>query len=92
MPIVRRVLELVREHRRLVLQYRAESYSGKITLFRAVASESKQKVPADLTLGWGALAQKGVDVRIIQTNHVALFVKPHVKVLAHELMACLNRK
>jgi len=92
MPIVRGILKMVREHRRLVLRYRAESYSGRITLFRAVVSGSKSKVPADPTLGWGALAQQGVEVRTIQTNHVALFVKPHVKVLAHELMTCLNRK
>jgi thioesterase domain-containing protein len=92
MPAVTRVLELVREHRRLVLRYTAEKYDGKITLFRAVASGSRQKVSTDPTLGWGTLAQNGVEVRTIRANHVALFVNPHVKVLAHELMKCLNRK
>lgn len=92
MPAVRRILELVREHRRLVRRYRAESYGGNITLFRAMSSGSKQKVSADPTLGWGTLAQNGVEVRTLQANHVALFVKPHIRVLAQELMACLNRK
>lgn len=90
MPAVRRILELVREHRRLVRRYTAESYQGNITLFRAIASGPDQKDSADPTLGWGTLAQNGVEVRTIRANHAALFVKPHVKVLAHELMACLN--
>lgn len=92
MPTVRRVLELVREHRRLVRRYRAKSYAGKITLFRAISNGSKQKVSADPTLGWGTLAQEGLEVRTIKANHAALFVKPHVKVLANELMTCLNSK
>jgi hypothetical protein len=92
MPAVRRILALVREHRRLVLRYEADSYDGKIILFCTRSSGAKQKASTDPTLGWEMLAQKGVEVRTIQANHVALFVKPHVKVLAHELTACLNRK
>lgn len=61
-------------------------------MFRAMGNGSEQKVSADPTLGWGTLAQNGVDVRTIHANHVALFVKPYIKVLAHELMICLNSK
>ena len=35
MPAIRRILGLVREHRRLARHYKAESYPGRIILFRA---------------------------------------------------------
>lgn len=94
MPAVRRVLELVREHSRLARRYTAERYGGRITLFRAVRSGSSKKKGEDPMLGWGGLAEGGVDVHSIQANHVALLVKPHIEILAQELRICLdqNRK
>ena len=41
-------------------------------------------------LGWANLAIGGVEVHIVQANHVALLVKPHVETLAKELKDCLN--
>lgn len=91
MPAVRRILELVREHRRLARRYTAERYGGRITLFRAVGSRSSKKRAGDPMLGWGVLAEEGVDVHFIQANHVALLVKPHVEILAQELRVCLDQ-
>ena len=91
MPDVRRVLELVREHRRLARRYVAEAYRGRITLIRATQSGSNEKGNGDPMLGWGVLAQGAVDVHFIQANHVALLVKPYVEILAQELRACLDQ-
>jgi len=91
MPAVRRILKLVREHRKLARRYVAESYPGRITLFRAKSSEADQGNALDPTLGWDMLAENGVDVRTIHANHVALLVKPHVEALAAELRDCLDK-
>jgi thioesterase domain-containing protein len=91
MPDVRRVLELVREHMRLARRYSAEAYRGRITLFRAVHSEQSGHQAGDPAMGWGKLAESGLEIHTIQANHVALLVKPHVEVLAQELRACLDR-
>jgi thioesterase domain-containing protein len=90
MPAVRRVLELVREHRRLARRYCAQGYPGRIILFRAIPSEQSKHHTGDPTVGWGKLAEGGVEIHPIQANHVALLVKPYVEVLAQELMACLD--
>ncbi|MCL4559494.1 MAG: thioesterase domain-containing protein, partial [Chloroflexi bacterium] len=92
MPAVRRILELVQEHRRFARRYTAERYGGRITLFRAIGSRSSQKRAGDPMLGWGVLAEGGVDVHFIQANHVALLVKPHVEILAQELRVCLDQR
>jgi len=91
MPAVRRVLELVREHRRLARRYSAEVYRGRITLFRAVPAERHEHQAGDPAMGWEKLAESEVEIYPIQANHVALLVKPYVEVLAQELRACLDR-
>lgn len=91
MPAVRRILELVQEHRNLALQYYAKPYPGRITLFRAVRSTKKENGQDDLTMGWDKLAEERVEVHTISANHVALMVKPYVETLARELEKCLDR-
>lgn len=91
MPAVRRVLELVREHQRLAYQYKAQLYPGRITLFRAVPPDSKALDSEDPTMGWGGLAQGGVEFHTIPANHVALMIKPYVEQLAHQLAECSDR-
>jgi amino acid adenylation domain-containing protein/non-ribosomal peptide synthase protein (TIGR01720 family) len=90
MPEVRRILELVREHRRLARRYATKPYQGQIILFRAVPPQQSDRA-GDPRMGWGELAQRGVEVHTIQANHVALLVKPYVEVLARELKACLDQ-
>ncbi len=91
MPAVRRILELVREHSQLGRLYAAKKYQGRITLFRAGRSGSNKKGINDPTMGWGVLAEDGVDIHFIQANHVALLVRPHVEILAQELRDCLDQ-
>jgi thioesterase domain-containing protein len=91
MPAVRRIFELVREHRRLARRYTAAPYRGRIILIRAAGSTPNEKGAGDPTMGWGVLAENGVEVHTIEANHVALLVKPHVEILVQELRACLNR-
>ena len=92
MPAVRRILELVREHGHIVRRYTAKMYRGRITLFRAAKSGSNEKGDGDPLLGWGELAQDGVEVHFIQSNHVALLVKPYIEILAQELRACIGHR
>lgn len=90
MPEVRRILELVREHRRLAQQYASKPYWGQIILFHAVPPEQSDRA-GDSMMGWGELAQRGVEVHTIKANHVALLVKPYVEILVRELKACLDQ-
>ncbi|HEU5347320.1 MAG TPA: hypothetical protein VFU63_01785, partial [Ktedonobacterales bacterium] len=64
---------------------------GRITLVRAVPAAQHEQRAGDPTLGWQHLAEGGVDMRTIRTNHVALLVKPYVEILAQELLACLDQ-
>jgi thioesterase domain-containing protein len=91
MPAVRRILELVWEHRQLVRRYTAGTYQGRITLFCAARSEPNEKDAKDPTMGWGVLAEGGVEVHFIQANHVGLLVKPHVEILSQELKIVLDQ-
>jgi thioesterase domain-containing protein len=90
LPAVRRVLDLVGEHKRLARRYVADVYSGRITLVRAVPAEPHDRRPHNPVTGWGKLAAGGVETHMLRANHVALLVKPHVETLAHELRICLE--
>jgi hypothetical protein len=92
MPAVRKILKLVREHRRLARRYTAERYQGKIVLFRAVGDGSERESAEEMAAGWENLAENGVDTHAIRANHVALFVKPYIEILAHELSTCLRKE
>lgn len=91
MPAVRRILEMVWKHRKIARLYTAEQYLGPITSFRAVHAKQNDNGAEDPTMGWGTLAENGMEVHTIQTNHVALMVKPYVEILAQELKDCLER-
>jgi thioesterase domain-containing protein len=92
MPDVRRILELVREHGRIVGRYTPVTYPGRITLFRATQSEPNKKGDKDPTMGWGLLAKGGVNVHLIRANHVALLVKPYIEILAQGLKNSLDQR
>lgn len=90
MPAVRRILNLVGEHGKLMRRYTTERYPGRITLFRAVRDVQEETNAEDASLGWSRLAENGVEIHTIQANHVALMVKPYVENLAHDLLDCLH--
>ena len=64
-------------------------YPGRVTLFRA--RMQPLYCSHDLENGWGPLAAGGVEVRAISGNHLGMLQEPHVRVLANQLRACLDR-
>jgi amino acid adenylation domain-containing protein len=80
---------VARAQYRALKRYQPQMYTGRLTLFRArmqpfFSSHDPQK-------GWSRLAGGGVEVKNIPGNHLAMLQEPHVKVLAEELRACLER-
>ena len=71
------------------LRYEALPYSGRVTLFRAITPLSFIDMPTDRELGWGPLAQGGVEVHEIPGTHREIMREPNVSVLAREVSKCL---
>ncbi len=79
--------------------YRAQVYSGRVTLFRAnqPASFAKRYLPTledwhnrDPLHSWGELASGGLEIYDVPGDHYSIFEEPHVQVLAEKLKACLD--
>jgi amino acid adenylation domain-containing protein len=88
-PHIRKLNQSMTLAMRAYNDYRFKEYSGRITLFRAEGSPTYCDRD-DETLGWGALAAEGVEVRFIPGAHNTLFNRPQVEVLARELQASLS--
>jgi amino acid adenylation domain-containing protein len=73
---------------RAEIDYRPGVYAGRLTLLRARVQPLLG--PHEPTLGWGALARGGVDIRRVPGNHVTLIKEPHLPVLAAELQRVLT--
>jgi thioesterase domain-containing protein len=72
---------------RAEMAYRPGPYAGRLTLLRARVQPLLG--PHEPTLGWGALARGGVDIRRVPGNHVTLLKEPHLKALAEQLQKAL---
>jgi thioesterase domain-containing protein/acyl carrier protein len=80
-------------NRRALVQYAPRAYPGRLTLFRAEVRPSVVGVCFDDPhLGWGALAEQGVEVHSIPGTHHSIFDEPNVRVLADKLKACLSQE
>jgi thioesterase domain-containing protein len=80
---------VARAQYRALRSYRPQSYTGRLTLFRArmqpfFSSHDPHK-------GWSRIAPGGIEVRNIPGNHLAMLQEPHVRILAKELRACLEK-
>ncbi len=42
-------------------------------------------------MGWSRLAGEGLEIRHVPGNHITLIQEPHVRELAEQLEACLQR-
>jgi thioesterase domain-containing protein len=71
------------------LRYEALPYRGRITLFRATTPLSFVDMPRDRELGWGSLAQGGVEVHEIPGTHREIMREPSVAIVAREVSGCL---
>ena len=64
-------------------------YPGRVTLFRVQALSLWRSW--DPELGWGRIAEAGVEVKRIPGAHFDILEQPHVSGLAAELKASLER-
>jgi thioesterase domain-containing protein len=72
--------EIFRANLRRIERYTPQPYSGRLHLFRAEASHFDD--PTDPTLGWGALAEGGVELHRLPGSHWAIVRPPAVEALA----------
>jgi thioesterase domain-containing protein len=90
----RRLVQLNKTITQAVRSYVPVSYPGRAVLFRS--TELPADLPADAVLppqdlGWGEVAQGGVEVISVPGNHLTMVEIPQVAVLAERLQARLNR-
>jgi thioesterase domain-containing protein len=82
----RRVMEA---NHALRVNYRPESYPGKVTLFRARIRPLL--APRGKDLGWGKVAGGGLTLLEVPGNHDSMLREPHVRTLATQLKECLRQ-
>jgi thioesterase domain-containing protein len=69
--------------------YKAQSYPGRVTLFRV--AEPWKESGRDPHLGWDGVAAGGVEVYEVPGDHSTLLEEPHVQILAAQLKSCLDQ-
>lgn len=85
-----RALRSVREAGYLANRdYMPGPFPGRVTLFRAAIRSVADATDRDM--GWSRLALGGVEVHHVAGDHENMLVEPHVRVLARELRACIDR-
>jgi amino acid adenylation domain-containing protein len=85
----RHFVHLLRTHTEAWRAYEPQPYPGKVTLFRA--RQQAHTTATEPDMGWGALAQGGVEIHEVRGDHIAMIHPPHVRGLARKLRACLER-
>jgi amino acid adenylation domain-containing protein/non-ribosomal peptide synthase protein (TIGR01720 family) len=70
--------------------YTPKPYTGRITLFRSAESVAEYSQEPDM--GWGKLAQGGVEIYDVPGDHLSMLQEPNVQVLAEALRACLEKE
>jgi amino acid adenylation domain-containing protein len=83
------LFRIFRASSRAIQRYRAAPYQGCVSLFRTAASLRKHG-DSDPLMGWGAIAQQGVDVVDVPGTHMDCVRAPNVAVLAEGLRRALN--
>ena len=79
---------LMRVHLWALRRYRPDPYHGRVTIFRVRAMSFFRA--ADPEIGWGKLAQGGVEIRMIAGGHNTILDHPYVPSLAEQLTAGLE--
>jgi aspartate racemase len=79
---------VARAQYRALKSYRPQTYTGRLTLFRAGMQPFFSS--HDPYKGWSRIAAGGIEVRNIPGNHLSMLQEPHVQVLAKELRECLE--
>jgi acyl transferase domain-containing protein/thioesterase domain-containing protein len=74
-----------------IARYSVRPYPGTITLFRADQGIGAVDDRYGEELGWGGLAQQGIEVHRIPGSHLDLMREPNVRFLAQQVSVCLAR-
>jgi len=90
LPMSLRYFQMDEAHRRAIARYVFTPYAGKVTLMRAIdrgpEALGKREDPA---LGWGALAEGGLQIYNIPTQHMYMLFEPYVSTFAKTLKTIL---
>lgn len=70
-------------------RYKPQRYPGVVTLFRA--ENPNDGYEFDSQLGWGGIAEGGVEIHDVPGEHETMFNDPHVRVLAERMKTCLEK-
>jgi amino acid adenylation domain-containing protein len=70
--------------------YIPATYSGKLTLFRAVDQQNPKNYTEDPEFGWRRYARGGVEIHDVPGTHLGMLQVPYVVVLASKLQACID--
>jgi amino acid adenylation domain-containing protein len=76
-------------HARASLAYKPRPYPGKITLFRTLDQGIDYETEPDL--GWGTVAQGGVEIHDVTGSHITLFWDDNVvQIIARKVEECIQ--
>jgi len=87
-----RYSQVEKMHWRALERAKLRSYPGKLTLMRALdRSPENLALREDPNLGWGKLADGGLDIHHVQSGHNTMLREPFVQNVAQELKGILAR-
>ncbi len=69
--------------------YVPRPYPGRVTLFRARTRPILHSLAHDL--GWGEVAQGGVEIHVVNGQHWKIMTEPVVRTLAKQIRHCMQR-
>jgi thioesterase domain-containing protein/acyl carrier protein len=87
--VARATRHVAEANMKAVRAYLPQPYAGKITQF--LCGDGPHRSFEDRRLAWSSLAAAGLEIHIVPGNHLTMVEEPHVRVLARELQACLDR-
>ncbi len=87
--VARATRNVAHANTRAMLAYTPRPYAGAIT--QLMCSDWAQRSYEDRRLAWSSLAEGGLEIHIVPGNHLTMVEEPHVRVLAEQLQACLDR-
>jgi hypothetical protein len=95
LPVRLRYYQVQEAHLRAMARYKLQTYSGKITLMRAVSRSylgmELLGTREDPMLGWANLAGGGLEIHDVPGEHGNVLNEPHVRTVAEELKTVLLR-
>ncbi|NUM52062.1 MAG: SDR family NAD(P)-dependent oxidoreductase [Candidatus Hydrogenedentes bacterium] len=90
-PKTRRTVRVLKANLKALLAYKLQPYRGRITLLRAEDQSIMHKLHEDWTLGWGDLAEGGIDIVEVPGNHAVLMNPPYVEHVAKVLREGMDK-